>query len=219
MGDKKEEEDWEFSLEEEKIEEVKKEAKEKPALKRAREKKSQKLQLDKSEKTSFRQGRKKENSKLQKSNEVTYNPANPIDRFQAFILDIIIPAGLAYFIPKKFPDIVFKAAPYIGLESADSAYIYDQAAPIIQITLFIVVYLLATVPPLSRGASLGLKIKKLRLNHIDGSTLTFGSCLVRQSVGLILNIGSVVGIILPFLNSSKRTFHDFLFKSICEKDD
>ena len=117
------------------------------------------------------------------------------------------------------PEIHSLVAPYLGIESVDSSFIYQEASVIVKAALFILIYLITTIPFLTRGKTLGLKIKTLTLNHIQGGTLTITQAFLRQTIGLIINVGSVVGVFLPFFNKHKRTLHDLMFKSICEIDD
>lgn len=217
MTEKKD--DWKFSIEEEKIEEIKEESKGEPALKRARNKQSKKLKLDKSDNVKFRQGRLNSANESEKNKAIKYKPSSVEDRFQALVFDLIMPSLGVYFIPEYLPEINSLVAPYLGVDSADPNYIYQQTNLFVRAGLFILIYLITTVPFLSKGATLGLKIKKLSLNHIDGGTLTFIQSLLRQTIGVVVNVISVIGLLMPLFHKQKRTLHDLMFKTICEKED
>lgn len=216
--------DWDFSLDDENLDKKKEEEKEdnkkaKSTLRKARNKNSKKLQLDKKSGGSFREGRRKQYEDTVSSRSVKLYPAGVENRLTAFVIDLIIPLVGGYLGPQYLAkDLAPLFGELLQIDSADPQYLYNQTYPFMALSIGFIIYLLMSLIPLSRGTSLGLKMKKLRLNHIDGGTLSISSVLLRQLIGLPINIVSIIGVVFPLLNKNKRTLHDFLFKSICEKD-
>ncbi len=69
--------------------------------------------------------------------------------------------------------------------------------------------------PSLRGQSLGKMLTGLTIVNIDGTNLSFGRLLVRNTVGYLVTAGTAgLGFIISALNSSGRTLHDILAGTI-----
>jgi uncharacterized RDD family membrane protein YckC len=224
MSDK-ESEDWDFKVDDSSLEKEKdaqkKEIKEKSStLKKARKNSKKKLKLEEGSKTQFRSGRQASYKEEKNKNKVKVTPGKPGKRLIAYLIDNALIAIIAGFIPKFFPDLVLQINAIYPIDSVDNAFVLSELTKVATGALGIIGFLVLIVFPMGAfGQTLGLKILKIRIEHIDGGTIGVLRSLLRNSIGLTLNTIFVFGLVMPFFQKQKRTFHDLLFSSICIEDD
>lgn len=219
MGDDK---DWDFKVNDKSLKstEIKKGETKPSALNKAKRKSAENLKMEKASPTSFRQGRRGELEKEKANKEILINPAGITDRLMAFLIDALFIGLVSYFIPmyvKAIPDLI---GGFIAVDSIDPRFIEMSNIKNSQFILIGLTYICFVIFPLGiNGKTVGLKIKNLTLEDIDGGNIGILRAVLRQTLGMALNVGIVVGMILPLFNKKKRCLHDFLFKSICVKDE
>lgn len=226
MGEKKSK-DWDFKIDDSGLkkekESQKKEIKQKSStLKNARQKSKKKLKLDDGPKTQFRAGRSAsyKEHKDKNKNKVIVTPANPIKRLVAYFVDYGLVALISYFIPILFPNLVLELKAIYPIDSADSNYVLTELTKVASAVLGLGgFFLLVVIPMGSFGQTLGLKLLKIRIEHINGGTIGMFPSLLRNTLGLTLNTVLVFGMIMPLFQRQKRCLHDLIFKTICIVDD
>ena len=214
--EKKEKSEWDFKLKDDGLKRPDKKIEPAPSLLRTkRQKSSPKLELESSAPENFGEGTLNLYKKLNNENDFEFTPAAPSDRAVAALIDFALVGLAALLIPQHVSAVAEFFLPLVD-GGNDPQLALNQARIIARPFVGLVVYIVAVGIPLGRfGTTLGLKIKKLRVEHKEGGVIGLPKGLARQLIGLPLNVASVIGLLLPFFTAKKITLHDKMFETVC----